>query len=448
MYILCKYKVEWRVEQLYLKQKIKILVLVIFVIIIIPLQTLLQTYLIFPSRLLIFKDEEYIYNIGTPIKLNAKVDKSGSVSINGYIIEDNHSLDLQKPLVIKSNEQGIFNIDFKIFGVVPFRSVEVNVLPKIDVVPCGNTIGVKLYTDGVLIVGRSFIEGIDGKDHEPWKNAGVKEGDIILSVNNKKIKNTDDLIKMVQDSFGEAILLEIKRGEEKFNTKIVPVIEKNYNDYKLGLWVRDSTAGIGTLTFYDPATNYFGALGHGITDIDTGNLLSVSEGEILKSNIVSIKKGIKGEPGELKGVFLQNNKNIGSIIANNDYGIFGKVNSIEENLEKDAIPIGFRTEVKEGKAYILSNIDGEKVEKFDIEIQKIIRQNERSTKGMIIKITDNNLIEKTGGIVQGMSGSPIIQNGEIVGAVTHVFVNDPKRGYAIFIDWMVETIININEIKK
>jgi stage IV sporulation protein B len=405
---------------------------------------LLQTYLVFPSRLLIFKGEEYTYDIATPFSLDAKVDKSGILSINGNVVEDNYKLDSNNPLVIKSDEQGIYNIDFKIFGIVPFRTVEVNVLPKINVVPCGNTIGVKLKTNGVLVVGKSYIENDDGERLEPWKEAGIREGDILLKVNNKKINDTGHLIEILQEISEQAIFIDVKRKDDIYTVKINTVKEKNTDTYKLGLWVRDSTAGIGTLTFYEPFTNYFGALGHGITDVDTGSLLSVGEGNILKSNIISIKKGKRGDPGELKGVFLHGDDMIGDILSNSDYGIFGEIKSEVADVGNESIPVAFRTEVEEGSAYILSNIEGNKIEKFDIEIQKIMRQNERSTKGMIIEITDKDLLEKTGGIVQGMSGSPIIQNDKIVGAITHVFINDPKRGYGIFIDWMVETILEIS----
>jgi stage IV sporulation protein B len=207
------------------------------------------------------------------------------------------------------------------------------------------------------------------------------------------------------------------------------------------LWVRDSTAGIGTLTFYEPETLNFGALGHGITDIDTGILMASSSGEILESSILGIKKGTQGSPGELKGVFIEDEKRLGIIKMNTESGIYG---TLTENGEKKATkrlyPIGLRSEVQEGPAVILSNIDGNSVKEYDVEIERVSRQNVNGTKGMIIRITDESLLKATGGIVQGMSGSPIIQNGKLVGAVTHVLVNDPAKGYGIFIEAMVKNI--------
>jgi stage IV sporulation protein B len=214
--------------------------------------------------------------------------------------------------------------------------------------------------------------------------------------------------------------------------------------YHIGLWVRDSTAGIGTLTFYDPKTSAFGALGHGITDIDTGLLMPVDSGEIIESSILGIKVGKSGVPGELKGVFIEDMR-LGTIENNSEFGIYGKLSDNAANkITGKLYPIGLRSEIKEGPAVILSNIDGKSIAEFEIEIQKVSRQNINGSKGMIIKVTDQKLLEATGGIVQGMSGSPIIQNGKIIGAVTHVLVNDPTKGYGIFIEGMLKNLPDEN----
>ena len=235
--------------------------------------------------------------------------------------------------------------------------------------------------------------------------------------------------------------IQYVRNGEVANTVIRAVRSVEDNRYHLGLWVRDNTAGIGTLTFYDPESNVFAALGHGITDIDTGTLMSVSTGEILESEILDIKKGRQGIPGELRGVFVENENKLGEITSNTQSGIYGRLyeNSLAR-LPQKAYPIGVRSQVQTGKASILANVDGKKVEEFEILIEKINRQNTNGTKGMIIRIVDPKLLEMTGGIVQGMSGSPIIQNGVLVGAVTHVLVNDPTRGYGIFIEFMLKNI--------
>ncbi len=403
----------------------------------------LQMYRIIPSKIMLMEGEEYIYDVGAPFKIDAEVDKSGVLSLNGDIVEDNYSVNLKSPVVIKSDTLGNFKINFKLFGVIPFRSINVNVLPKMSIIPCGSTVGVKLYTDGILVIGTSEVKGEDGKEYRPWKEANIKKGDIIESMNGEKLKSIEHMIELIEKAKGKAITIKVKRKNNEFKTEIKPNKSTEDSKYKLGLWVRDSTAGIGTLTFYDPNTNYFGALGHGITDVDTGELLTVGEGTIIKSKIVSIRKGQKGKPGELKGIFMQDEDAIGNIQFNNECGIYGLYNGNIDDKYIEPMPVALRAQAKEGRAYILSNVRGEKVEKFDIEIQKVNRQNELNSKGMIIKITDNNLLALTGGIVQGMSGSPIIQNGKIIGAVTHVFVNDPTKGYGIFIDSMLKMTENL-----
>ncbi|MBZ4645804.1 MAG: stage sporulation protein [Clostridia bacterium] len=423
----------------------KRLIILFLVLITVPFTIILQIYLIFPNRLMLLEGEEYVYDLNAPISIDAQVDKSGVLSLNGDIVEDSYKVDLNSPLVIKSEELGNFNVNLKLFGVIPIRSVEVDVVPKATVVPCGNTIGVKLYTDGILVIGTSDFTGVDGKKYEPWREAGIKEGDIIESIGNTRVEDIEQLVEIVEMSQGNELNIDIRRKGKLINTKIVAKKSIEDRQYKLGLWVRDSTAGIGTLTFFDPNTNSFGALGHGITDIDTGQLLTVGRGDILKSSIISIRKGMKGKPGELKGVFMQDEPSLGKILENNDFGIFGKLYQNVNMNNLKPMPIGLRTQVKEGPAYILSNVQGQKIEKFDVEIQKVMRQSEESCKGMIIKITDPALLEKTGGIVQGMSGSPIIQDGKVIGAVTHVFVNDPTRGYGIFIEWMLKRVASFSQ---
>ncbi|NLY43539.1 MAG: SpoIVB peptidase [Clostridiaceae bacterium] len=412
-------------------------IILVLVLIAVPVTIALQIYFLFPDQIMLLEGEEYIYDINTPFNIGVQVDKSGVLSFNGDIIKDD--------FVIKPEKLGNCNVNLKLFGIIPFRSVTVNVVPKMSVVPCGNTVGVKLYTDGILVIGTSEISGVDGKKHEPWKEAGIKEGDIIELLGSKRVKNIEELTEIVNKNKGNRLEITIRRKEKRIKTSIVPVKSSEDKQYKLGLWVRDSTAGIGTLTFYSPDTNVFGALGHGITDVDTGQLLTVAEGDILKSSIVSVKKGEKGKPGELKGIFMQDEPSLGKITENSDCGIFGLLSSAHmDKLYSNAMPIGMRSQVKEGPAYILSNVQGEKIEKFSIEIQKVIYQNEENGKGMIIKVTDPDLLEKTGGIVQGMSGSPIIQDGRIIGAVTHVFVNDPTRGYGIFIEWMLKKALQVS----
>ncbi|MBR5614119.1 MAG: SpoIVB peptidase [Clostridia bacterium] len=305
-----------------------------------------------------------------------------------------------------------------------------------SVIPGGNCIGVTLCTDGVLVVSTSEVTSEDGTHTSPAENAGIKPGDLIQSFNGTEISSVEDLNNAILDSGGKNSSVVFKRKNKNVETLLTP--KKSYQDgtYRIGAWVKDAASGIGTMTFYNPKTKSFAALGHGICDSDTGNILTVDTGSILPSTIVSVDKGEKGVPGELNGVFEENSITIGRITTNCDSGIFG---TIDNNFTPSGqlVSIEKRQNVKIGNAYILANIEGNRVEKFNIEIIKILPKSISSQKGMIIKVTDDKLLSKTGGIVQGMSGSPIIQNGRIVGAVTHVFVNDPTRGYGIFIENML-----------
>ena len=231
--------------------------------------------------------------------------------------------------------------------------------------------------------------------------------------------------------------MEVMRKEEKLTLTVRPVKDTLSDSYKIGLWVKEKIAGIGTLTFYDPRTNTFAALGHGIYESQTGTLLGAGEGQLLPTEVKSIKEGAVGKPGEIRGVFYGSEKPFGMVKKNSSFGIYAKGTNLEAFSDAEPIVMGHREQVEKGKAYILTTIDGDRVEKFDIEINKVNRQDEPDSKSMEITVTDSRLLAYSGGIVQGMSGSPIIQNNRLIGAVTHVFVNDPTKGYAIFADWMV-----------
>lgn len=308
----------------------------------------------------------------------------------------------------------------------------------------GNIAGVKLYTSGILVVGMSEIEGVDNKKHKPYENSGIEEGDSIISIDNTKISTTQDLIDTVNASSGKDLAIEYVHNNATATCSITPVQTSN-NEYKLGLWVRDSAAGVGTVTFYDSSTKSFGALGHGITDIDTEELINIESGEFITTQILNIKKGENGNPGRIQGT-IDNQTNIGSIYKNTKFGIYGKVSNpsalqLDSSKEMD---VALREEIKEGPATILCNLDGTYPKEYNIQIERIFRENNYDNKSMKIKVTDENLLNKTGGIIQGMSGSPVIQNGKFVGAVTHVLVNNPKEGYAVFGDIMLKQIREVN----
>lgn len=319
--------------------------------------------------------------------------------------------------------------------------ISVNAVPDILVVPMGNAVGVKVYSEGVLVIGTSTVDGIDGKSYEPFKSTKIRSGDIILKVNNEVIENIEELVNEVNKSGGDELSIEYKRDNKTYEEKITPIKSLDDGKYKIGLWVRDGTTGIGTLTFYAPDLNAYGALGHGISDIDVKSIISLEEGTLNEANVLSVIKGAKSSPGEIRGI-INSSYTLGNVLKNSEYGIYGEL--LNENFvskDQTPIPVASRLEIKSGKAKILCTIEGTTPKEYEIEIQKIYNLSGKSTKSMIIKVTDEELLSKTGGIVQGMSGSPIIQNGKFVGAITHVFVNDPTRGYAVFADTMLEQVM-------
>ena len=335
----------------------------------------------------------------------------------------------------KVNDTGKIEVSLNLFGNIPVKKMDVNVIPKSKVVPVGKAVGMKLYTEGVLVVGMSEING-----KKPYENSGIQEGDAIIEINNEQIENTNDLIETVNKSNGKTVEVKYKRNEQTITTSIEPA-KVNENEYKLGLWVRDAAAGVGTMTFYEPSSGMFAALGHGIADIDTSELINIESGELTTTNILSIVKGQKGTPGEIRGT-IENSESLGSIYKNTSFGVYGKVQSKNKldinNMEE--MDVALRDEIKTGKAQILCELENGKTEKYDVEIKKVYLNNNENNKSMVIKITDEKLIEKTGGIIQGMSGAPIIQNGKFIGAVTHVLVNDPTVGYGVFADIMIKQL--------
>lgn len=313
----------------------------------------------------------------------------------------------------------------------------------IEVYPGGISIGVKINNKGALVVGYSDISTHEGLSESPGKVAGIELGDIIEEVNGENIETCSDLISKVKTCRNDEMTVKILRGNSELTKKISLI--KEDNEYKIGLWVRDSTAGIGTLTFYDKDSKTFGALGHPITDGDTNVSFNIKSGTLLRSSVLSIKKGERGNPGEIKGLFINENESIGNIEKNTNSGIYGdaSVELINPNFNK-AMTVAYRDEIKEGHAQIITTVEDGGAKAYDIEILKLLPQDEPGSKSMIIKIVDPVLLEKTGGIVQGMSGSPIIQNGKIIGAVTHVLINKPDVGYGIYIEWMLQDAGVIN----
>ncbi|MDD4376682.1 MAG: SpoIVB peptidase [Eubacteriales bacterium] len=304
-------------------------------------------------------------------------------------------------------------------------------------VPGGQSVGVQMRVKGVLIVGLEEIE-TDRAIVNPGLDAGLQVGDSIVEINEIAVSSADEVRKIINQS-KKAVDIKVNRKGRSVEVTVKPALDRTDNIYKIGIWVKEKIAGIGTLSFYDPEKNIYAALGHGIYETETGELLKVKDGSLLKTQVQSIKEGEVGKPGEIRGIFYHSDDPIGTLLENTEYGIYGRANpSINDLKLAEPVVMGTQGQIKKGPAYILTTIDGNNTEKFDIEIEKIHYQNTPDSKGLEIKVTDKELLDSCGGIVQGMSGSPIIQNNRIIGAITHVFINNPQKGYGIFIEWMVK----------
>ncbi|NLK75821.1 MAG: SpoIVB peptidase [Clostridiales bacterium] len=388
-------------------------------------------------KILVGNEEEFNFNI--PMKANIKTDDIGVISVNDLKVPSNQiNINLNEPFKISSSKTGNYKVNLKLFGLFNFKSISLDVIEKIELIPSGEPIGIYIDTDGILVLGSGKITGEDGLNYEPVNNK-LKSGDYILAINNKKLANKNELIEEIQKCNGKDVTLLVRRNGDEITVRITPVKTPS-GSYKIGAWIRDNTQGIGTLTFVS-TNGYFGALGHGITDIDTGVLMEIKSGSIYAAQIMSIIKGKEGEPGELIGMIKQSNKyRMGSIRVNSYQGIFGKVNENYNGFAKDKpLEIGLKQDVKIGKAKILCTV-GDEIGEYEIQIEHVDISNSNLSKGIVIRITDEKLLELTGGIVQGMSGSPIIQNNKIIGAVTHVFIQDSTKGYGTFIENMVNNL--------
>ena len=343
----------------------------------------------------------------------------------------------------KSNSAsvGAHETTVSLFGLFPIKTVSVTETEETEVVVLGTPFGLKIFTEGVLVVGYSDVDTENGTKN-PALEAGVKTGDIILKINGEDVTENSDVQSIITKSQGKPCELELKRDGNTFSVTLTPVLSVTDKVYKMGLWVRDSSAGIGTLTFYSPTLKVAAGLGHGICDTDTGELIPFDSGQFVKAEIVGIKKSSGKVTGELQGVF--SGGDIAQLAGNEITGVYG-CDCSEITDGESAMPIALKQEVKTGKACILTTVDDNEPCLYECEIEKVYHNDSAKIKNMVIKITDEELLAKTGGIVQGMSGSPIIQNGKLVGAVTHVFVNDPTRGYGIFAENMLETAQNISK---
>ncbi len=375
---------------------------------------------------------------------------SSSVS-DFYLVSAGESLEIDSPIPLRftytSKEQAnvgyekqsgnTFKMDLKVLGVIPVKEINVRVVDENYVAVLGTPFGIKIYTEGVLVVDFSQVDAASG-DKNPAKTAGLQVGDFIVSLNGINVYTNEDVSKIIQNSGGESVVARIVRDGKNKVIKFKPAKSKSTGLYRAGIWVKDSSAGIGTMTFYSPKYNVVAGLGHGICDSDTGTLLSLNSGQFVTADIVSYVKGKSGAAGELKGVFT--GKSIADFSLNTNKGVFGKVTC---DISLDTMfPVALKQEVRNADAYILTTIEGETPEYYSCSVK--IR-NKEETQNLLVEITDERLLNSTGGIVQGMSGSPIIQNGKLIGAVTHVLVDDPTKGYGIFAENMLETAQGVQE---
>ncbi|WP_017727026.1 SpoIVB peptidase [Halalkalibacterium ligniniphilum] len=397
----------------------------------------LKEWLLIPTTLTIFEGQETdLYTVSKSFGEAITVSTSDpTLKVTSEATEDQ-----EVKGTVFAKEQGEQDMSLKVAGL-PVKQVKVNILPKIEIVPGGQSIGVKLNTEGVLVVGHHLIDTKDGKA-SPGELANIQVGDMITSMDGKSIQKMNEVAELVQTAGKEkrAIKMEIIRDKQTLKRELTPIKSQGENTYRMGLYIRDSAAGVGTLTFYDPISKKYGALGHVISDVDTKKPIVVHDGQIIGSSVTSIEKGSNGDPGEKLASFSEERHVLGNIEKNSAFGIFGTLTdgTLKNNVIDKQLPITLSTDVKEGPAKILTVVEGEEVQEFDIEIVSSVPQKQPATKGLVIKVTDPKLLQTTGGIVQGMSGSPIIQDGKLVGAVTHVFVNDPTSGYGCHISWMLE----------
>ncbi len=386
-----------------------------------------------PSILHVRAGSEEALELGIPAKGEImSVSEQGTSNIPKGAV----SVDLSQPVTMKIGTADSIQMQVKLFGILPLKQVGIRVIEDQELIPVGVPIGIYVKTEGVLVVGTGEFRAATGEKVSPAEHI-LKSGDYVLRVNGAEVTDKDDLITRIEGCGGEEQILTIRRGEECFETKLNPVQDQT-GKYKIGVWVRDNAQGVGTMTYIDSQGN-FGALGHGINDVDTSTLMEMNDGTLYQTEIISIQKGTAGHPGEMTGMIVYSDDRIlGDITSNSVRGIFGRCNNKALALgTEEALPIGLKQEIKKGPAQILCTVDGT-TRYYDIEITGVHLDHDNVNRGIELKVTDPELIALTGGIVQGMSGAPIIQNGKFIGAVTHVLVQDSTRGNGIFIENMLE----------
>lgn len=390
-----------------------------------------------PDRLNVVLEEEEVFNFPIPLKATILSESEEVVLGNGSNIPTGEvNIIKNQPFTVYGKQEGSYQIGLKLFGWLQLKEIQVDVVDTKYAVPCGAPIGIYLKSDGVMVIGTGQVTNTDGMIIEPA--AGIlQSGDYIEAINGQVLKDKEQLVEAVNKLGENEAVLSVRRGNDVIETKMKPVITEDGSS-KLGVWVRSDTQGIGTMTYLDLNGN-FGALGHGISDSDTGEVVQISDGNLYETEIMGIEKGAMGKPGVMSGVIYYGpGSGLGTISSNTEEGIFGTANDrFAKQVHSEPLQIGYRQDVQKGSAVMRSGVSGE-IKDYQIEIQKVDYSTSHKNKSLVIKVVDEELLNLTGGIVQGMSGSPIIQNGKLVGAVTHVFIQDSAKGYGIFIENMLE----------
>ncbi|ONI46035.1 SpoIVB peptidase [Candidatus Epulonipiscium fishelsonii] len=391
-------------------------------IIILPIGLLGISYSNVPDEIKLIVGEEQTLDLNLPLPVQVTSKKN---------------IKIKEPMSVILEQEGKAELEVSVLGGIPLKTVAVSSMPYKEVIPGGQIIGIEVHSEGICVVGTGGFNS-NGKEVNPCKDS-LKKGDRIIEVNGIKINSKEEFKKVIEVDEEKFINLKVKRNDKTIEAKILPRYCDEENTYKIGAWIKDTIQGLGTLTYIDPESSTFGALGHGITDSEFEKIIPISTGSIMTAKIDSIRKGKAGDPGELSGVINTNEReHVGDIEENNARGIFGTIDKEDlDKMKKEAIPIACQNEVKEGDALILADLEGDGVASYKVKIQKVAKYTSEPSKGMVIKIVDQELLNLTEGIVQGMSGSPIIQNDKLIGAVSHVFVQDPTKGYGIFVENMI-----------
>ncbi len=410
----------------------------------------------FPADLRLAPGEELHLTLKQPFSFYLPAKRpDGVIGFNGTEMLAEGSGGYCSAVRVRPQQEGVSSLEFRFFGI-PIRRVNLEFVEMPRVVPGGHAVGVLMAEKGVIVVGHFPVRGEDGREYYPAREAGIKVGDLITAINDHPLRSLGDLEVLVQNlaSGEQPLSLTLRRDGVERKVPVYPVKGEQAGTkgekplYLLGLYVEDPAAGVGTLTYFNPQTRRFGGLGHRVVGFSNRNIPLV-EGKIVSARITGINQGNRGEPGEKIGIFSGREDIIGEIEANTDLGIFGVLSvDLDNPYFPLPIPVATTLEVTTGPAEIMTVISGKEIRRFSIEIQRVYKQNTMRDKGMVIRVTDPVLLSETGGIVQGMSGSPIIQNGKIVGAVTHVFVNDPTQGYGVFAEWMLQMEEKIFNRKK